>query len=138
MKRKIGIIALIIVVLVLLFSWHAWNSSMEKPNEMADLQGMFGAELTAKTIWKDKLPEAPVEYWYDPDEFDLIPVSEPKPKSFGLGTGGAGGATEEFEADTDSSYEYDEGTDYTNKVIHVTARNKDGKLDVKVDWVDAD
>ena len=83
--------------------------------------------------WKDKLPENTVEYWYNPDTFELIPISEPKPDSLGLGKKSKGGAGEEFKKETGLNYEYDEGTDYTNKVVHVTVSNNDGELDIKVD-----
>ena len=122
----------------LILSGCSGSSAAEKPSEMADLQGMLGAELTAMQEWKDRLPEGTVEYWYNPDTFELIPISEPKPDSLGLGKKGKGGAVEKFEADTGASYEYDESADYTNKVIHVTVSNKDGELDIKVDWVDAE
>ena len=135
MIQKATILSIPIIVLLILSGCS--NNSAEKPNEMADLQGMRGAELTAMVEWKDKLPEETVEYWYNPDTFELIPVSEPKPESFGLGTKGAGGAVKEFEEQSGTNYGYDEKTDYRNKVIHVTVSNNDGALDIKVDWVDA-
>ncbi len=137
MKQKATII-LILLAIPIILSGCSGNSAIEKPSEMADLQGMRGAELTAMLKWKDKLPDETVEYWYNPNSFELIPVSDPKPVSHGLGKKGKGGAVEEFEAETGLSYEYDEGMDYTNKVIHVTVSNKAGELDIKVDWVDAE
>lgn len=136
--KKAGIITLLTVMVILTLSGCSGSSEEESSSEMADLQGMRGAELTAMQEWKDKLPDEPVEYWYNPDTFELIPISEPKPDSLGLGKKGEGGAVDDFEADTGMSYEYDESKDYTDKVIHVTVSNSDGELDIKVDWVDAE
>lgn len=131
-----GVIALTAMASIMLAGCSD-NLAGEKTREMADLQGMRGAELTAMQEWRGRLPDATVEYWYDPDTFELFPTSDKKPSSFGLGTKGKGGAVKEFEEITGMSYEYEEGADYTSKVIHVIVTGEDGKLDVKVDWVDA-
>lgn len=141
MKTKLSwhfyVVCAIISVVVMIIATR-FRIEKEYPYEMADLQAMRNAELTAVLKWKDKLPEETTEYWYNPNSFELIPASEPKPESHGLGRKGKGGAVREFEADTGLSYEYDEGTDYTGKVIHVTVSNKGGDLDIKVDWVNAE
>lgn len=126
-----------IVAIIIIFS--AYLEKIEEYSyEMADLQAMRNADVTAMMKWKNKLPDEMTEYWYDPHSFELIQTNNPKPESHGLGRKRKGGAVEEFESDTNVSYEYDEGTDYNNKVIRVIVRNEEGKLDIRVNWVDAE
>lgn len=137
LKRLFIILALIgtaagVAALVIL---HSFSQKLEHDLEMVDLQGMRGAEAAALLLWRDRLPEEPVEYWYDPAAFTLLPAQEPKPKHGGKGTQRAGGALKDFEAETGKHYDYTETRDYNGQVLHVTVGSEDGTLRVDLDWV---
>ncbi len=102
---------------------------------MADLQTMRSAEAAASFLWRDRLPEEPVEYWFEPATIQLIPISEPMPASYGAGTRRNGRAVKVFEDQTGTSYAYSGREDYTDKILHVLVSNEDGDLHVSMDWV---
>lgn len=110
----------------------------EHAAEMADLAGMYDAEMTARILWKDAIPERPAAYWYDADRYILIPDDESKPEAYGRGSSIHGGAVSEFNANYEKDYNYDERIDYQDKVIYVEVSGLDGDLDVAVSWVNVD
>lgn len=137
MKKKLMISLIVIgaVITVLLCIKHNLEVKCEYSLEMTDLQGMRNAELSAMMIWKDKLPERTIEYWYNANEFAIVPTEEEMPAPCGLGTSIRGGAIKDFEIETGKAYSYDENEDYRDKVIHVVVDSKDRNLDIRIDWV---
>lgn len=137
MKRKLTVIilALAAVISVAFTLIHLLGQRMEYKLEMADLQGMRAAEAAAQLLWKDKLPDDPVDYWFDAGTFTLVPGDEPMTMVYGAGTERAGGAVKDFEAETRKHYNYSETQSYSGKLIHVTVKNDEGTLLVDVDWV---
>lgn len=113
------------------------NRENEYQAETADLLGMRDAELAANAAWNGKLPDKPVEYWYDANTFTLIPAEHPKPNPCGLGTRRSGNSVEKFEEKNENSYGYSMNEDYRDKVLHVVVSDVGGKLQVDVDWVEA-
>lgn len=139
-KNKIKIISLIALTCIFLFTvvfLHLKQQS-EYAAEMADLAGMYDAEMTARITWKDEVPIHPAAYWYDADHYILLPENEPKPAPFGRGSSSRGGAAKSFEEQSGKYYNYDEQTDYREKIIRVEVTDMDGDLDVTVEWVNAD
>lgn len=107
--------------------------------EMADLQAMHAARSTAEKMWKDSLPEAPVEYWYDGGSFVLVPADGAMPAPCGVGTGRSGGAKRDFERKTNMSVEnYNESESYRGKLPSVTVSEEGGELNVSVCWIEAE
>lgn len=129
----IGSVIAVATILIILFILDTKN---EYAAEMIDLQGMRGAEATALMLWKDKLPDEQIDYWYNANSFELIPAVEPMPQQFGSGTEKAGGAVKDFVDQTGKHFIYSEKQDYSNCVIHVVVLNNDGNLQVDVDWTE--
>ena len=140
MKKKtitaLGLLGLCVVILCIIMLYFA--NQREHTAETADLMGMYNAELAVRIAWKNGTLKVPGEYWYDANAFRLIPADEPKPPAFGLGAARRGGGLASFEKPHGVSYAYDEGTDYRDKLLHVTVRNMQGDLDIAVEWVNAD
>ena len=141
MKKKLSwhfYAALIFVVSVFAAVSVYFVKKEEYACEMADLQAMRSAAMAAEALWYRELPEEAVEYWYDATSFSLVPISVPKPSACGSGTSRFGGAVKDFVDKTNGSYGYSEYEDYRDKVLHVTADNNNGVLDIAVDWVAGD
>ena len=121
--------------LILLIVYLKISANTEYYYEMNDMQALRGAEATAMLIWKDKKPEAPTEYWYNAAAFELIDISEPRPKPYGLGKRRVGNAMKDFQQETGLDYAYDEGADYSDKVIRVIVDTDEaGNLRVRSSW----
>lgn len=139
-KKPLLITILIIIVVFSLAIWgisHYLSVKAEHELEMADLQAMRIAESVAMMKYKDKMPERATAYWFDAKSNSLIPASEPMPEPYGMGNELDGDAYEDFLDETGEQHEYKEQTDYSNKVIKLTAeKGSDGKLKTTVKWVD--
>ena len=82
-------------IAITVFAFYVKN--VEYAYEMADLQTMRAALESAAFQWKDKLPDKPVDYWYDAAAFSLIPAGDNKPSPSGAGTQRFGGAKKDFQ-----------------------------------------
>lgn len=138
MKKKLSwhfyaVCSVIAIITVIMFA-H-FSSQEEYACEMADLQTMRSAQAAAVLLWHDSLPEGPVEYWFDTKTLLLVLASEPMPDPYGVGTKRVGHAIKAFDGDTGSSFDYLENEDYTDKILHVVVSNKDGNLDLRLEWV---
>lgn len=129
--KAVAVGAAVIVFALLLFRQFV-NGSVEYQAELADLYAMRNAELAA-ALMRDNNELTADGYWFDPGTNTLIPDDEEKPSVTGLGTGRRGGAQLAFEKEMGRSYEYDESTDYTDKVIHLIAGDS-----VRVEWAPKD
>lgn len=127
-------VCFLVAVVAVAVSFH-FSRIEEYAYEMADLEVMRNAEDTAILLWRDKLPDTPVGFWYLPGELRLIPDTEPMPIRCGMGTGKAGGAVSDFEAKAGKNYGYSEHEDYRDKALHVTVSKSDDDLDIRVNWV---
>ena len=112
-----------------------FNLMEESAYETADLQAMRDAEAAAMLLWREKLPEEPIEYWYKPQDMKLISVSESMPAPYGMGTERRSGAVKSFVNETGKAFDYSSVEGYTDKVLHVIVSSKDEVLDIRVDWV---
>ncbi len=138
MKKKLSwhfylvcvFIAIIVMVLCVYF-----NQKLENAYEMTDLQTMRSAEAAAALLWRDNLPQNPVEYWFDADSLELIPASEPRPEAYGAGTGRVGHALKNIDDKYTSLAGYSESADYTDKILKVVVSSKDDDLDIDMEWV---
>ena len=108
----------------------------EKPNEYADLQAMRCAEVSAMGVLKNEEPDGITEYWYDADEFRLIPLGEEPTRVMGKGTTRVGGGMEQYLSEGNPAYDYDEALDYTTKTIRVTVDPE--TEEIKVFWAEAE
>ena len=137
MKRKWILPAGVVCIALLILGAAMLHVSKENEYraETADLLGMRDAELAAKAVWNGKLPDDPVEYWYDANTFTLISAEEPKPNPCGLGTKRRGNSVEKFEEKNETSYGYSMNEDYRDKVLHVVVSDEGGELQINVDWV---
>lgn len=139
--RKKHIVIIIIsglIILSIIITIDAYlNIKTEYQAEMADLQGMKVADYTTRMKFKERLPDTLIAYWFDMSDYSLIPISEPMPEPYGLGSKLNGGALNDFiKEDNNDEYKYDEGLDYHNMIIKVTAsRGQSNKLNVRTDWV---
>ena len=124
-------------IAITVFAFYVKN--VEYAYEMADLQAMHSALQSAVLKWKDKLPDEPVEFWYDAAAFSLVPASDNKPLPSGAGTQRFGGAKKDFQQTSGLSFvSYNESESYIGKLPHVTVYGENGELMVSVDWVDAE
>ncbi len=124
-------------IAITVFAFYVKN--VEYAYEMADLQAMRAALESAAFQWKDKLPDEPVDYWYDAAAFSLIPAGDDKPSPSGAGTQRFGGAKKDFQQTTGITFaNYNEAENYIGKLPHVMVYGKNGELMVSIDWVDAE
>ena len=134
-KKKIRTtVFAILFFLVFCFGIAAYRQShgAEKTRENADLLAMYNAELTTQLrIRSGTIEEG--EYWYDVNDFALLPVTKDAPEAYGEGTRNTGDGTKEFEEKYEISYQYDEAEDYTDKVIKVIVNPDTEEIIVK--WV---
>ena len=138
MKKRNPVATIVIIAVLIgafIMAYQFMLRKTEQSNELADLQAMRGAEATAMMIWKDKVPEEPVEYWYSANTFELIDATEAKPAPYGLGTKRSGGGSKSFQNETGLNHEYLESKDYTDKVIRVDVDKDDaGELRIRMNW----
>ena len=127
--------AALVLVVIGLALWLSRRT--ECSMETADLQSMRGAETTAALLFRDAPPEEAESYWYDIQQFALIPASEAMPQPYGMGTPRRGNALRPFSEEFGKSYEYDESWDYRNRILRVTVSpDAAGGLSISVDWVE--
>lgn len=108
----------------------------ERANEAADLQCMRGAESVGLLGLRSGNAQAGETYWFDANAYALIPISEPAPQPYGMGTARQGGALEQFSQEFDLHYSYDEATDYREMVIKIDIQEgADGKPQIELNWV---
>lgn len=140
MKHKLSwhFYAVLSVVLLIAAAVAAYMlKQVEFSYEMADLQTMNAARASAELKWREKLPEEPVEYWYDGSSYSLVPTSGKKPKPCGSGTRRIGGAVKEFQKENDLQVDtYNESESYLGKLPRVTVRKAGDELSISIDWVD--
>ena len=138
MKKKLSwhfyLVCVFIAIIVLVLCTY-FNRKLEYAYEMTDLQTMRSAEAAAALLWRDNLPENPVEYWFDANSLELIPASEQRPEAYGAGTGRVGYALKGFDDQHITLAGYSEGADYTDKILKVVVSGKDDELDIAMDWV---
>lgn len=139
MKRKLSWHFYAVLSAVLALALAATAVVLRKTEfayEMADLQAMRVAYTSAELKWKGKLPEEPVEYWYDGEAYTLVPASEPKPKPCGAGTRLRGGAVRAYQAETGDLFDaYSEAERCVGKLPRVTVWQENHALRISVDWV---
>ena len=138
MKKKLSWhfwLACILIAIIAVVLFAQFSRKTEYAYEMADLQTMRSAEAVATLLWRDDLPEEPVEYWFDSGKIQLISVSDPMPEPYGVGTNRNGHAVKAFNIQTGKVFEYSENDDYTGKILHVVVSNKNNGLDIRMDWV---
>lgn len=139
MKHKLSwhFYTVLLVVVNIAITVNAYFiKNTEYAYEMADLQAMRGAIVSAQMEWKDELPEEPVEYWYDAMALSLVPVSGEKPVPCGAGTRKFGGAVRYFTEMSGFQFtNYNEAENYKGKLPHVIVREVDNELEIQVDWI---
>lgn len=132
-----AVLLIVVNIAITVFAYFLKNE--EYAYEMADLQAMRGAIVSAQMEWKDKLPEEPVNYWYDATSLSLVPVSEERPAPCGAGTRKYGGAVRYFNEMSGFQFtNYNEIENYKGKLPHVLVREVDNELEIQVDWTYVD
>ena len=139
-KKELGkgaILAIIIIaaaVLIgcLLIASASLKAERERSLELADLYAMRNAELDAQRMFREQGLNETAEFWYDPNTYQLIPVTEEMPDPSGLGTGRTGGGNSHFLREAGKEYAYDEDADYTDRIIRVVVHPD---LTCEVTWV---
>ena len=127
---------LLLIAIIIIRSFMAIED--EHLYEFADLQAMRGADLTAQADYMHGWLLEEGEYWYDADRYRLVPADQPKPEPYGLGRSAVGNTWYEFSKKNGIIYDYDESTDYRDKIICLTAAwDADGNLQTYVRWVEA-
>ena len=131
--------AVLLIVMSIAFTVGVYFVKTEEyAYEMADLQAMRAAFESAKMIWYNKLPEETVEYWYDADNYTLVPITEAIPAPCGEGTRRFGGALRDFKSQAQMNFtNYNESEDYKGKIPHVVVNEEAGELMISVDWNEA-
>ena len=112
------------------------NHQTEKTNETADLQCMRGAESVCLLGLKTGNAQIGETYWLDAGSYALIPIREPAPQPYGMGTARQGGALAPFLSEYGSNYSYDEAADYREMVIKINIlQAADGEPRIELNWV---
>ena len=142
LKRKLSwhFYAVIIIAISVFAAVGAYFVKHEEyACEMADLQAMRSAAMSAEALWYRELPEETVEYWYDATTFSLVPITDSKPSPCGRGTSRFGGAARDFMRITGIQFsDYDESESYLGKLPHVVVHVEQDELIITVDWVNSD
>ena len=108
----------------------------EKTNEAADLQCMRIAENVSRMWLRSGQVNTGETYWFDANNYALIPDDEPAPTPYGLGTSHIGGALKPFIREYDLQYSYDEAVDHREMVIKVNIyEGADGEPQIEMIWV---
>ena len=108
----------------------------EKSNEAADLQCMRSAESVCLLNLKNGNAQVGDAYWFDANTYALLPIEEPAPQPYGLGTTQQGGALDPFQLEFGSRYSYDEATDYRKMVIKINIlQDANGEPQIELNWV---
>jgi hypothetical protein len=136
-KGKTTIVLAGIVLVIAALGARLYMELMdEKINEFADLQAMRNAELTVEADYVFKELDGGGTFWYNAENYMLIPEDQPQPLPYGLGRPICGNTWYDFSERFGKIYDYDESTDYTDKIICVkVGYDNDGKLLTDIRWV---
>lgn len=124
---------LCVLATMILYAWSL-GRSQEYINEYADMQAMRNAELTVQVGTFN----GSGDYWYDAITYKLIPIDEPAPAPYGLGTKAFGESLNLFNQAFGTNYDYDERADYMDKVIKVHVEGTGENMEISVEWVKAE
>lgn len=137
-KKRLAVICVVgALVLAAAFGGIAvLSANEEKSDELADLQGMRMAEMTALVYDRNEDAEDGV-YWFDMANVALLPGDEPKPEAYGRGTSRDGNAKEGFDIEYGADYAYDGAKDYRDKIIQITlTTDANGEAKVELEWAE--
>ena len=138
-KRSVGKLAVlagigVFLVAAALGQRFFFTQNIEKQHERSDLELMRMAEGVTRILLIKKGAEAE-EYWLNANAMMLLPSSFDKPAGYGSGTSRAGGATKDYlDENGVLTLDYDEKTDYTDKIIMVTIDPETEEVAVR--WVE--
>ena len=104
-------------------------------NEYSDLHAMRDAELTVAIMQKKDSLGDEKDFWYDANGFSLIPASETAPEAYGKGGGLWGDAKDNYSQLYPNEYDYDEWSDYRDKVIKVHIEEIGEDLKTDMEWI---
>lgn len=116
------------------------EKKIETQHEITDLQTMRSAESIAKVRLKNNPEKAEGSYWLATDDlsFVLVRDSKPAPDAYGTGKKMTGGGFDVFKKDTGLDYDYDEGLNYTDKVIRVTIDPDAAEEEqIRLEWIES-
>ena len=140
-KRIAVLLAIAIVIMAGLAVFYIHQEKkIETQHEITDLQTMRSAESMAKLQLKNDPEKAEGSYWLATDDLSFILVrdSKPAPDAYGTGKNMTGGGLDVFKKDTGLDYDYDEGLNYTDKVIRVTIDPDAAEEDrIRLEWIEA-
>ena len=109
----------------------------EKLYEFADLQAMNNAQLTVEAYYRNGGLGEHMDFWYEATSFKLIPITQPAPTPYGMGSRANADIKDAFNWQNKTNLDYDEKADYTGKIIKVHIEETGEDLKINMEWVSA-
>lgn len=137
-KKILILIGMFVVALIILLlgAWWHFTKLFEANCEIADIEAMRDAKLTAVALWKYNEFETDKYYWYDADTYTVLPSNQEKPSPYGLGSIIKGGSLNDLNRAYVAGYSYNEAGNYVGMILRLYGQEEeDGSVTINVDWV---
>ena len=135
-KGAVCFVLLGLLLCVLLCLAAAVSLRSERSRELEDLRTMQAAENAVKKyVDPSTLGNSAAYYWYDKTKEYLYPAFMAPPEPYGVGTANDGGGSAVFRRQSGYVYKYQDGEDYSDKLILVAAAaNPADELQIAMAW----